>query len=125
MHHQEGRYPMRSGAFDHIKMWRQSRPDLFPDLTSLLLEDGERWHRIRSIVQQDMMRPKSALYYVGQIEQVAEEFVNLIRVDLEKEGSDGVTFRYKVKALIFPWQTYVMHFAPGSQTTYPCNGQTP
>ena len=37
------------------------------------------------------MRPKSALFYVEQIQEVAADFVNLIRIHLER-GVDGVTY---------------------------------
>ncbi len=75
-----------------MKAWRKSRPDLFPDILGLSVEDGERWQEMRSLVQQDMMRLKSAMYYLSQLQEAADDFVNLIRKDLEK--GDGVHNRY-------------------------------
>jgi hypothetical protein len=62
----EGKWPCRGGSFDAIKAWRQSRPDMFPDLLSLVAEDGERWQTMRSLVQQDMMRPMAAMFYIDK-----------------------------------------------------------
>ena len=86
----EGKYPSRGLTLDELKRWREQRPDIFRDTTGVLLESGERWHRVRSLVQQDMMRPKSALFYVNEIQHVAEDFVEYI--DRKRRTSpDGVT----------------------------------
>ena len=58
---------------------REQRKDIFNETTGVLLEDGERWHDIRSKVQQDLMRPKSAHFYLDEIQEVADEFMDFIR----------------------------------------------
>ena len=34
---------------------------------------GEDWHSFRTAVQQDLMRPKSALFYIPDLEQITDE----------------------------------------------------
>ena len=86
----EGKYPSRGQVFNELKTWRESRPDLFRDTTGVLLESGEKWHRVRSLVQQDMMRPKSALFYVNEIQHVSNDFVEYIDKRRSK-SADGLT----------------------------------
>ena len=38
-----------------------------------LLGQGEDWHSFRVAVQQDLMRPKSALFYINDLEEIMEE----------------------------------------------------
>ena len=59
-------------------MMRESRKDLFPENTGMLFEDGEKWQNIRSKVQQDLMRPKSAMFYLEEIQNVTQDFIKLI-----------------------------------------------
>ncbi len=58
---------------------REQRKDIFYETTGVLMEEDENWHDIRSKVQQDLMRPKSAHYYLNEIENISEEFMNFIR----------------------------------------------
>ena len=39
--------------------------------TKGLITNSEEWYDVRSQVQQDMMRPKSALYYISHLEKIA------------------------------------------------------
>ena len=41
---------------------------------------------MRSLVQQDMMRPKSALYYTKEMEEIAQEVANIIERDLDTDS---------------------------------------
>ncbi len=43
------------------------------------MEDYEKWHETRSKVQQDLMRPKSAQYYIRDFQEVSQDFVNYVR----------------------------------------------
>ena len=67
------------------KMMRESRKDIFHHTTGMLFEEGEKWHEARFKVQQDLMRPKAALYYLNEIDTVADDFVSLIRHLRSKE----------------------------------------
>ena len=53
--------------------------DIFSKTYGISIEEGERWHEIRSKVQQDMMRPKSATFYLDKIQAISDEFVQYIR----------------------------------------------
>ena len=39
----------------------------------------EDWYTVRSQVQQDMMRPKSALYYISDLEKIAMDVADKFR----------------------------------------------
>ena len=67
------------------KMMRESRKDIFHHTKGMVFEEGEKWHETRFKVQQDLMRPKSALYYLNEIDAVAHDFVSLIRKLRSKE----------------------------------------
>ena len=64
---------------------RESRQDIFHETSGMLVEEGKNWHEARFKVQQDLMRPKSALYYLNEIENVSQDFVSLIRLLRSKE----------------------------------------
>ena len=49
------------------------------------MEDGQRWHEVRSKVQQDLMRPKSATFYLDEISRVSQDFVKFIRVKRDQD----------------------------------------
>jgi len=51
-----------------------------------LVSNGEEWYEVRSKVQQDMMRPKSALYYISDLEDIATELAESINASKDCEG---------------------------------------
>ena len=100
----------RGPVFAQYKMMRDSRKDIFKENnTGMLMEEGEKWHEVRyscnfslhrnvwilnpyifdfysrSKVQQDLMRPKSATFYLEEIQNVAQDFVDFIK---EKRSVD-------------------------------------
>ncbi|XP_059096485.1 probable cytochrome P450 49a1 [Tigriopus californicus] len=88
----EGKYPNRGSGFAPLLKWRQSRPDMFEETTGVLMEEGEQWHHVRSLVQQDLMRPKSAMFYLDQIQDIGHDFVDFL--DRKMSASeDGKTIR--------------------------------
>jgi len=62
--------------------------DIFSKTYGISIEEGERWHEIRSKVQQDMMRPKSATFYLDKIQGISDEFVDHIRRQRNPETSE-------------------------------------
>lgn len=88
----EGKYPYRGNGFAPLLKWRQSRPDIFEETTGVLMEEGERWHHVRSLVQQDMMRPKSAMYYLDQIQDIGNDFAAFLDREMSS-SADGKTIR--------------------------------
>ena len=91
----DGKYPI-APFLDIFRAYRKGiRSDLYPNsgmqylkkkrLTivkiifllsgGLLGEQQEGWHKIRSVVQQDMLRPKSAYYYIDSLQDVLDDFL--------------------------------------------------
>merc|ERR1712013_638812 len=56
--------------------------------TTGLINNSEDWYDVRSKVQQDMMRPKSALYYIDEMEAIGCVFMGT-RLGALKEIGDG------------------------------------
>ena len=48
----------------------------FPE--GLLGEHGPSWHELRSSVQQDMMRPKSAYFYMKPLQEISSDLVSIL-----------------------------------------------
>ena len=85
MYSLDGRIPILPG-FDVFEYARKvTMPDRFP--TAGLISNKEDWYQVRSLVQQDMMRPKSATYYTGEMEEIAGEVVTNIEAGLAADGS--------------------------------------
>ena len=42
---------------------------------------------------QDLMRPKSAMFYIGALEDIADDFLEFVRKDV-RESADGFTNRF-------------------------------
>ena len=76
MYGNEGRYPFHPG-FENFAFFRKSREDLYPS-PGVFGTQGEEWHKNRSAVQQDMMRAKSAMYYIPAVEQISNELLELV-----------------------------------------------
>ena len=51
--------------------YRERRKDIYP--SPGVLCSGEDWHKNRSAVQQDMMRAKSAMHYIDDMETITKE----------------------------------------------------
>ena len=66
---------------------REQRKDIFHETTGVLMEDYEKWYDVRSKVQQDLMRPKSAHFYIEEIQNISEDFMNFIRLKRGKEDN--------------------------------------
>jgi len=54
--------------------------------TTGLINNSEDWYDVRSKVQQDMMRPKSALYYIDEMENIAKELADKIQNIKDEDG---------------------------------------
>ena len=55
--------------------------------TAGLINNTEDWYEVRHQVQQDMMRPKSAFYYISDMEDIAIELADKIQ---EVKGKEGI-----------------------------------
>ena len=68
----DGKYPIEP-AFDVFNNYRNiMKKQLYRETAGLLGHHGEKWWEIRSKVQQDMMRPKSAMFYIKVLEDIRE-----------------------------------------------------
>ena len=84
----DGRVPQIPG-FDMFEFIRKNAmKDRY--ISAGLINNTEDWYTVRHQVQQDMMRPKSALYYIDEMEDIANELTNKIA---ESKGKDGKGIR--------------------------------
>jgi hypothetical protein len=56
----------------------------------LVGEQGERWYSIRTKVQQDMLRPQSALFYLDPLQDISRDLVATIRAGRSKDSLEYV-----------------------------------
>ncbi|VVC39834.1 Hypothetical protein CINCED_3A013845 [Cinara cedri] len=55
------------------------RKDFFGELAGVIAVHGEKWYEFRTKVQQPMLQPRTAKFYIGTIEDTAIAFVNRIK----------------------------------------------
>lgn len=70
----EGKFPERPGS-EPLKYYRQKRNDQFT-ADGILIENGERWWRIRSKAQQSFLQSKNIEHYSPILGGIAEEFID-------------------------------------------------
>ena len=52
------------------------RKELFSETGGLFGSQADEWWRARSLVQQDMLRPESAMFYMDDMEEISQELVD-------------------------------------------------
>merc|ERR1711962_402601 len=89
--------PIEPGFDFFVTYRREMRKDLYPETGGLLGSHGEDWYEVRSKVQQDMMRPKSALFYIDGVTQVSDDLLELIESKLDGAGylDDATIYVYR------------------------------
>ena len=51
----------------------QVRADLYKTTKGIVGSHGQGWYEVRSFVQQDMMRPRSAMFYIDTIDATSQQ----------------------------------------------------
>ena len=60
-----------------------------PSLSSfscLVFSNGEEWYRLRSAVQQNLMRPKAIEVYLPIVTEIADEFIERVKEIMDDSG---------------------------------------
>ena len=80
----DGRIPNLPG-FDPFEFIRKNAmKDRY--VVTGLINNSEDWYTVRHQVQQDMMRPKSALYYINELDDIAGDLADKVSAEKSCDG---------------------------------------
>ncbi|XP_021703204.1 cytochrome P450 CYP12A2 [Aedes aegypti] len=74
----EGPWPNRRGLASFVHYRKEVRPEVFKGLGGLVSEQGENWQKFRSIVNPVLLQPKTVRSYVGKLDEISREFMNIM-----------------------------------------------
>uniref|UniRef100_A0A2M3Z9P0 Putative cytochrome n=1 Tax=Anopheles braziliensis TaxID=58242 RepID=A0A2M3Z9P0_9DIPT len=74
----EGVWPRRTGMDAFVYYRKEQRPEYFKGYGGLLAEQGEAWHKMRTIVNPIMMQPKIIKLYIDKVDEVARQFIGIV-----------------------------------------------
>lgn len=73
----EGIYPHRR-SLESLDYYRKTvRPDVYDEFGSLFSENDEKWHQTRTLANPIMLKPQTIKLYVPQVDEIAQEFVQV------------------------------------------------
>lgn len=75
----EGTWPDRRPLETFVYYRKHVRPEVFKGHSGLASEQGEEWQRMRTIVNPVMMQPKTIRLYVDKLDEVARDFMEIVR----------------------------------------------
>ncbi|XP_014845563.1 PREDICTED: sterol 26-hydroxylase, mitochondrial-like isoform X1 [Poecilia mexicana] len=82
---QEGRYPVRV----ELPHWKEYR-DLRGQAYGLHVESGPEWHRIRSVLNPKMLRPREVSVFAPVVQSVVDDLLARLEL-LRRRSPDGAT----------------------------------
>ncbi|XP_019378367.1 PREDICTED: sterol 26-hydroxylase, mitochondrial [Gavialis gangeticus] len=91
---QEGRFPTRCD----MALWKEHR-DLRGQAYGPLTEDGERWHRLRQVLNRRMLKPTEAVLYTGTLNAVTSDLLG--RLEAERRSSPSGQGLSDVASLLY------------------------
>ena len=83
----------------------QSHEAVYRGSKGLVGSHGPEWHQVRSLVQQDMLRPESALFYTPSIDQISQDLTDLIHSARGEDNRVEGVLDYVFRSSITSYQT--------------------
>lgn len=95
----EGQWPLRRRGFESLAYFRENyRPDIFKNTTGLITDQGQQWATMRSKVSTLMLQPKIVKTYIPQVDAVAQEFLDIIKVRRDENNELPAEFGQMMNA---------------------------
>ncbi|KAG5675033.1 hypothetical protein PVAND_004972 [Polypedilum vanderplanki] len=75
----EGVWPERLNLDSLVYYRKTKRSDIYDKFAGLFSSQGEEWHSMRTITNPILMQPKTMKLYCTQVDEIAKEFVGIMR----------------------------------------------
>lgn len=73
----DSKWPFRRGLESFVYYRNKKRSDVYEEYGSLISEQDEKWYKTRTLVNPIMMKPQISKLYVPQIDEIADEFIEV------------------------------------------------